>query len=157
MLGADDVVGCVERALAWLGAHAGVAHAICALSDVERGELIGVGGHRVTPAQIERVTARLGDTAEPWIQAMGARAPRFFRSRSEEKNERARAEHPFGRSGYWAFPLGPSNVADRPAEGLLLLVFGGEPTADRHGRPTFWPSGCAVSCPPDAGRRRRAS
>jgi signal transduction histidine kinase len=129
MLSADDVVGCVERALAWLAGHVGVTHAICALADVERGELIGVGGHRVTPAQIERVAARLGDTAEPWIQAMGSRTPRLFRGRSEEKNDRARAEHPFGRSGYWAVPLGTSKTADRPAEGLLLVV-GGEPTAD---------------------------
>ena len=30
MLGADDVVGCVEQALAWLAEHAGVTHAICA-------------------------------------------------------------------------------------------------------------------------------
>jgi signal transduction histidine kinase len=130
MLGADDVVGCVERSLAWLAEHAGVTHAICALADSERGELIGVGGHRVTPAQIEKVTVGLGDTAEPWIQAMGSRAPRFFRSRPEEKSERTRAEHPFGRSAYWAFTLGASKMADRPAEGLLLLVISGEPTAD---------------------------
>lgn len=130
MLGADDVVGCVERSLAWLAEHAGVSHAICALADVERGELIGVGGYRVTPAQIEKVTTGLGDTAEPWIQAMGSRTPRFFRSRPEEKAERARAEQPFGRSAYWAFPLGASKAADRPAQGLLLLVLSGEPTAD---------------------------
>ena len=42
LLGADDVAGCVERSLAWLAEHAGVSHAICALGDVERGELIGV-------------------------------------------------------------------------------------------------------------------
>ena len=130
MLGADDVVGCVERSLAWLAQHAGVSHAICALADFERGELIGVGGHRVTPAQIEKVTLGLGDTAEPWIQAMGSRAPRFFRSRPGERTDRARAEHPFGRSAYWAFPLGTSKIADRRAEGLLLLVLSGEPTAD---------------------------
>ena len=127
MLGADDVVGCVERSLAWLAEHAGVTHAICALADVERGELIGVGGYRVTPAQIEKVATGLGDTAEPWIQVMGSRAPRFFRSRPDE---RARAEQPFGRSAYWAFPLGASKAADRPAQGLLLLVLNGEPTAD---------------------------
>ena len=114
MLGADDVVGCVERALAWLAEHAGVTHAICALADVERGELIGVGGHRVTAGQIEKVAAGLGDTAEPLIQAMGSRTPRFFRSRSEEKNDRARVGHPFGRSAYWAFPLGTSKATTRP-------------------------------------------
>ena len=130
MLGADDVVGCVERSLAWLSEHAGVTHAICALADVERGELIGVGGYRVTPAQIEKVATGLGDTAEPWIQAMGSRTPRFFRGRPEETSERARAEHPFGRSAYWAFPLRASKAADRPAQGLLLLVLNGEPTAD---------------------------
>jgi len=130
MLGADDVAGCVERSLAWLAEHAGVSHAICALADVERGELIGVGGHRVTPAQIEKVTVGLGEMAEPWIQAMGSRAPRFFRGRPEEKSDRVRVDHPFGRSAYWAFPLGTSKVAGRPAEGLLLLVLSGEPTAD---------------------------
>ena len=61
---------------------------------------------------------------------MNSRAPRFFRSRPEEKSERARVDHPFGRSAYWAFPLGASKAADRPAEGLLLLVLSGEPTAD---------------------------
>jgi signal transduction histidine kinase len=127
MLGADDVVGCVERSLAWLAEHAGVTHAICALADVERGELIGVGGYRVTPAQIEKVATGLGDTAEPWIQAMASRAPRYFRSRPDD---RARAEQPFGRAAYWAFPLGASKAADRPAQGLLLLVLNGEPTAD---------------------------
>ncbi len=154
MLDADDVVGCVERALAWLAEHAGVTHAICALADVERGELIAVGGHRVTPAQIEKVAARLGDTADPWIQAMGSRTPRFFRSRSEEKNDRARAEHPFGRSGYWAVPLGTSNMANRPAEGLLLVRRrGADGRSDMGGRRSDQ-AAAQRSCPPDAGRRR---
>ena len=70
-------------------------------------------------------------------------------------SDRARAEHPFGRSGYWAVPLGTSNMADRPAEGCAA---GRRRGAD--GRSSTWAADVLAkrlrkrSCPSDAGRRR---
>ena len=129
LLMVEDVADCIEHVLSWLGSHTATRQAICALVDRGAAQLTGVAGHRVSASQVEKVAAALDDTSHPLIRAMHSREPVPLAATLDEARVRGREPGPFGRSAYWALPLGLAG-AERPAAGLLLLVVDTAPTAD---------------------------
>src|SRR5262245_46276324 len=79
LLRCDDTLECAELTLTWLGEHAGVTQAICALADPATGQLAGVAGHRVNAAQVHKVQVALSDLSHPYIQVLESQEPLFFR------------------------------------------------------------------------------
>jgi len=130
LLVAQDVSECIDPALAWLVAHAGAERALCALADHESGLLMGVAGHRTTTADIEAVSVALDDSGHPLVRAMRAPEPTLFSGDSDNGvSGREISATPFGRSPFWAIPLGVPG-AGHAADGLLLVVLNSAPSAD---------------------------
>jgi PAS domain S-box-containing protein len=130
LLVAQDVSECIDPALAWLVAHAGAERALCALADHESGLLMGVAGHRTTTADIEAVSVALDDSGHPLVRAMRAPEPTLLSGDSDNGvSGREISATPFGRSPFWAIPLGVPG-AGHAADGLLLVVLNSAPSAD---------------------------
>ena len=130
LLVAQDVAECIDPALAWLGAHAGAERAICALADREAGLLTGVAGHRTTTSEVEAVSVALDDASHPLVRAMRSPEATLWSGASDKGvNGGELAAAPFGRSPFWALPLGLPG-AGQPAEGLLLVVVSSALSAD---------------------------
>ena len=130
LLVAQDVTECIDPALAWLVSHAGAERAICALADTESGLLMGVAG---SPSPVRptsrRFPWRLDDASHPLMRAMRAPEPTMWSGASDnDLSGRELAAAPFGRSPFWAMPLGVPG-AGQPADGLLLVVLNTAPSA----------------------------
>ncbi len=130
LLVAQDITECIDPALAWLVSHAGAERAICALADTESGLLMGVAGHRTSTPDIETISVGLDDASHPLMRAMRAPEPTMWSGASDtDLSGRELAAAPFGRSPFWAIPLGVPG-AGQPADGLLLVVLNTAPSAD---------------------------
>jgi len=130
LLVAQDVAECIEPALAWLVSHAGAERAMCALADRESGLLRGVAGHRTTTSDVEALSVALDDVSHPLVRAMCATEPTLLSGASGNSvSGPGISATPFGRSPFWAMPLGIPG-AGQPADGLLLLVLNSAPSAD---------------------------
>jgi len=130
LLVAQDVAECIDPALAWLVSHAGAERAMCALAGHESGLLMGVAGHRTTTADIEAVSVALDDASHPLVRAMRASEPTLLSGASDDGvSGREISATPFGRSPFWAIPLGVTGAGQAP-DGLLLLVLNSAPSAD---------------------------
>ena len=130
LLVAQDVVECIDPALSWLVSHAGAERAICALADRESGLLMGVTGHRTATSEVEAVSVALDDANHPLVRAMRSPEPTLLSGASDYSvSGREIAAAPFGRSPYWAMPLGLPG-AGQAADGLLLVVLNSAPSAD---------------------------
>ena len=114
LLVAQDVAECIEPALVWLVSHAGVERAICALADRESGLLMGVAGHRAATSEVEAVSVALDDANHPLARAMRAPEPTLLSGAAGSGvGGREMSATPFGRSSFWAMPLGcqaPGNL-----------------------------------------------
>jgi len=130
LLVVEDLAECIDRTLTWLVSHTATEQAICALANRDTGLLRGVAGHRVTTFQVESISVGLDDTSHPLIRAMHSPEPTFWGGALGQGGAGyGLAAEPFGRSTYWALPLGTLG-AEQPAGGLLLVVLKGAPTAD---------------------------
>ena len=129
LLGVMDVAECIDGALAWLTAHTGATQAICALANQDTGLLTGVAGRQVAPPQVEAIAVALDDTTHPLVRAMQLPQPTLLEAAPRSAGGDTLSAPVFGRSRYWALPLGTLG-AGQPAGGLLLVVLNGTPTAD---------------------------
>ena len=75
LLGSEDPRACTERALEWLGAHAGVKQAICAQVDPAAERLVAAAGFGVPVARIEQFSADLEARDHPLVMALSAAHP----------------------------------------------------------------------------------
>jgi PAS domain S-box-containing protein len=130
LLVAQDVAECIDPALVWLISHAGAERAICALADRESGLLMGVAGRGTTTSDVEAVSVALDDPNHPLARAMASSEPTLLSGASGSAVSAPEiSATPFGRSPFWAVPLGVPG-AGQPADGLLLVVLNSAPSAD---------------------------
>ena len=75
LLGSEDPRACTERALEWLGVHAGVKQAICAQVDSAAERLVAAAGFGVPPSRIEQFSVHLEARDHPLVKALTAAHP----------------------------------------------------------------------------------
>ncbi len=118
----DDVEACAQRALDWLGRHAGVTRAACLLAPLEHsGRLTAVAGLGVSATRLTRFSLDLDERDHPLVRAMLGPGPVSFSANGGDP--RRRALIPIGDGPFEAIPLYDFDArGDLPA-GLLVLSY----------------------------------
>ncbi len=124
LLECDDPAECAQAAVEWLGEHAGVRQAVCALVDAGATRLRGTAGYGVAPGKVARFGVDLETRDHPLVSVLAGSRPVFFRP--ARAGRRRHPPTPLGGVAFHAVPLGALEVSDRLAVGLLLAVNGSE-------------------------------
>ena len=118
LLGSNDSVECAQRALEWLGQHAGVKRALCAGVNEEASQLVGIAGYHVTPERLKRFSFDLDDRKQLLVAALSSRKPTMVSGNG------ARGDHtvsPLGPGSCMVFPLHDLDAGQEVPVGLLLV------------------------------------
>ena len=75
LLGSEDPQACTQRALEWLGVHAGIKQAICAQVDPTAERLVVTAGFGVPAARVEPFSVDLERREHPLVVALSAAHP----------------------------------------------------------------------------------
>src|SRR5919106_2391309 len=75
----DDVSGCAQASLEWLGRYAGVKRSVCLAVDNEAGVLTGIAGYGVPSDEVDLFTWPLTDTRDPLVAVLASVVPVVFR------------------------------------------------------------------------------
>lgn len=116
LLSTVDLQASARRGLEWLGRHAGVPQACCAIVDDRERRLIVVAEHGIAPARAGEFALDLEDAGHPLIKALASREPVYF-SRSAIPYSA-----PFHNTGFHAIPLRPADQSTPIADGLLMVA-----------------------------------
>ena len=126
----EDVAGCAQASLEWLGRYAGVRRSVCLAVDHEAGALLGIAGYGVPSHEVDLFTWPLTDTRDPLVATLGAAAPVVFRSgKVVAQFGRVTATTPLGAGPFTVIPLRGTHHQGE-ALGLLLLRPWSGSTAD---------------------------
>ena len=116
----EDIAGCAQASVEWLGRYAGVKRSVCLAVDNEAGVLTGIAGYGVPGHEVDLFTWPLADTRDPLVATLGAAAPVVFRSgKVVEQFGRATPTTPLGAGPFTVIPLRGTQQGE--ALGLLLL------------------------------------
>jgi PAS domain S-box-containing protein len=117
----EDVAGCAQASLEWLGRYAGVKRSICLAVDNDAGLLTGIAGYGVPSREVDLFTWPLIDSRDPLVSALGANGPVVFRpGRANGHVGRVTPATPLGAGPFTVIPLRGTQERDE-ALGLLLL------------------------------------
>jgi PAS domain S-box-containing protein len=116
LLAADDPAACADRALHWLGEHAGVKQAACFLADQEQRRLRYLAGYRVDERRLGALTVDLDHQDDPLVRPLGATRPTVLDRRAAE----SRLGAALGRGPLLAVPLLGQDAQEAVPAGLLL-------------------------------------
>jgi len=118
MLTARTVVECAQRALEWLGTHAGVKRSLCLVMQLgESNRLVAVASAGVPRARADRFSLELDAHDHPLVRSVLGSAAAIFSPNGDGK---VKPETPLGDVQFQAVPLlGLDPARDLPS-GLLL-------------------------------------
>ncbi len=118
LVGADPAA-CAQAVLRWLGRHAGVDRAFCAVVDAKYTRLNGLIGDGVPHARVEEFSVELEYKDHPLVMALGGREPMFVRSDRQRWSPRT----PLGAEALLVIPLTrPELQRGEPGLGVLVLA-----------------------------------
>jgi PAS domain S-box-containing protein len=118
MLASDAPAACAERALEWLGAHAGVRQAACLLVDDEQRRLVYLAGYRVDPQVLSGLAVDLENREHPLVRPLRASQPAVLQPSATDTPRVAAA---FGPAALLALPLLGRDVREPAPIGLLVV------------------------------------
>ncbi len=117
----EDVAGCAQASLEWLGRFAGVKRSVCLAVDNEGGVLTGIGGYGVSSNDVDLFTWPLTDSRDPLVAALSATGPVAFRpGRVNGHIGNVTPTTPLGAGPFTVIPLRGTQEGGE-ALGLLLL------------------------------------
>ncbi len=117
----EDVAGCAQASLEWLGRYAGVKRSVCLAVDSEGGVLTGLAGYGVPSHEVDLFTWPLTDSRDPLVATLTASTPVVFRPGKVNGHVgRVTPTTPLGAGPFTAIPL-RGTQDDGEALGLLLL------------------------------------
>ena len=116
----EDVAGCAQASLEWLGRYAGVKRSVCLAVDGDGGMLTGIAGYGVSSEDVDLFTWPLTDTRDPLVAALAGSSPVVFKpGKSNGHVGRVPPVTPLGGGPFTAIPL--RGTEEGEALGLLLL------------------------------------
>jgi PAS domain S-box-containing protein len=118
MLASDSPAACAERALEWLGEHAGVAQSACLLVDDEQRRLRHLAGYRVDAQVLSGLAVELEDRDHPLIRPLRASQPAVLQPTATETPRLAAAFRP---AALLAVPLLGRDLREPAPIGLLVV------------------------------------
>src|SRR5262245_9629707 len=118
VMGCGDLANCAQAALRWLGVHAGVDRAICAVVDEDSRRLVGVVGDGVPHAKVLEFAIDLDKSNDQLLIALAGVEPISFRPGRRSRMPMT----PLGDVPFHAVPLAHAETQGGPAVGLLLLA-----------------------------------
>jgi len=117
----EDVAGCAQASLEWLGRFAGVKRSVCLAVDNDGGVLNGIGGYGVSSNDVDLFTWPLTDARDPLVAALAATGPVTFRpGRVNGHIGNVTPTTPLGAGPFTVIPLRGTQEGGE-ALGLLLL------------------------------------
>jgi len=116
LLSSLDLQASARRGLEWLGRHAAVQQACCAIADDRERRLIVVAEHGIAAARAGEFALDLDDAAHPLVKALGATHPVYFGRHAIPYPA------PFHNTGFHAIPLRPPDQNTAVADGLLMVA-----------------------------------
>ena len=117
----EDVAGCAQASLEWLGRFAGVKRSVCLAVDNEGGVLTGIGGYGVSSNDVDLFTWPLTDARDPLVAALASAGPVAFRpGRVNGHIGNVTPTTPLGAGPFTVIPLRGTQEGGE-ALGLLLL------------------------------------
>jgi PAS domain S-box-containing protein len=126
----EDIAGCAEASVEWLGRYGGVKRSVCLLVDPEAGVLMGIAGHGVPSGDVDLFAWPLSDARDPLVAALASADPIVFKpSRVAGQVGQVTPATPLGTGPFTAIPLRGSH-GDDEALGLLLLPVSAGSSAD---------------------------
>jgi PAS domain S-box-containing protein len=118
LLSSVDLQASARRGLEWLGRHAGVPQACCAIADDRERRLIVVAEHGIAPARAGEFALELDDAAHPLVKVLASTQPVYFNRHAIPYPA------PFHNTGFHAIPLRPPDQTTTIADGLLMVAIG---------------------------------
>src|SRR6185503_2745710 len=116
----EDVAGCAQASLEWLGRFAGVKRSVCLAVDNEGGVLTGIGGYGVSSNDVDLFSWPLTDARDPLVAALAATGPVTFRpGRVNGHIGNVTPTTPLGAGPFTVIPL---RGTQEGGEGLGLLL-----------------------------------
>jgi len=117
----EDVAGCAQASLEWLGRFAGVKRSVCLAVDNDGGVLNGIGGYGVSSNDVDLFTWPLTDARDPLVAALAATGPVTLRpGRVNGHIGNVTPTTPLGAGPFTVIPLRGTQEGGE-ALGLLLL------------------------------------
>jgi PAS domain S-box-containing protein len=115
LLREDDVQGCSEICLRWIGENTDVDRALCAIVGEDGRHVVGVVGLNLPASAVGAFSLETEDVTHPLIRAMNGRKPVAFARGADQ------LVTPLGHSSVLALPLRGQLDDEEPA-GLLLVA-----------------------------------